>query len=113
MKFVHIVAIILAGISVAVADGLIKKAAAKDFWSSFKDPWMIMIVLLYIAQICFFLYVFGKGLELGLMGNMQVAFYSITTVLIGLFFFGESMSWVQISGIVLSFTGILLMNWKT
>jgi multidrug transporter EmrE-like cation transporter len=110
-KFIYVIAVILAGIAVAVADAIIKKVATKDVWSAFKDPWMIAIILLYITQVVFFMYVFGKGLELGLVGNMQMAFYSITTVLLGLFVFGESLSWVQITGIGVSLAGIIMMNW--
>lgn len=59
VNYIHLGAIILAGISVAVADAVIKKIAVSEgFWLAFRNPWMIAVLLLYLVQMLFFLYVF-------------------------------------------------------
>lgn len=109
--FLQVFTIILAGISVAVADVLIKKAAITGgFWFVMKSPWMISILLLYFAQIVFFAYVFTHKWNLGIVGNLQMAFYSITVVLSGTLLFGENISPIQGIGIFLTLIGVILMN---
>ena len=104
-------AVILAGIAVAIADALIKKTAIQgSFWFAFRNPWMIAILALYLVQIVFFVYVFINGWDLGIVGNLQMVFYSIGVVSIGLIFFGESLSLLQGIGIGLSLIGVILMN---
>ena len=57
VNYIHIGAIILAGIAVAIADALIKKTAVSgNFLMAFRSPWMVAVLLLYIAQVVFFLY---------------------------------------------------------
>ena len=71
---------------------------------------MIAVLLLYVAQILFFLYIFINGWKLGIVGNLQMVFYSITVVTIGLLIFGETISWVQGIGIIFALIGVILMN---
>ncbi len=71
---------------------------------------MIVISLLYIAQIVFFVYVFRHEWSLGIVGNLQMVFYSLTVVLSGLIFFGESISLLQGIGVGLALIGVLLIN---
>lgn len=107
----HLLAIIFAGISVGVADALIKKvSSSENIWMALKNPWMAIILLLYLAQIVFFIYVFTHGWKLGIAGNAQMIFYSLIIVLTGFFFFGESFSLTQGIGICLALVAIFLMN---
>jgi len=111
VSYLHLGAIILAGIAVAIADALIKKTTLTGgFWSALKSPLMITIILLYIAQIIFFIYVFMNDWNLGVVGNLQMVFYSIGVVSIGIFFFGESLSLLQGIGIVFALIGVVLLN---
>ena len=71
---------------------------------------MVIILLLYFAQIIFFAYVFAYQWKLGIVGVIQMVFYSITVVLAGLLIFGETLSFVQGIGIGLALIGIVLMN---
>ena len=107
----HVAAIILAGIAVAIADALIKKISISgNFLLAFKNPWMITIILLYLAQIIFFVYVFMNKWNLGFVGVLQMVFYSITIVLIGLLYFGENITLIQSIGIAFALVGIILIN---
>lgn len=103
--------IILAGISVGVADALIKKVALADnFWSAFKNPAILAILLLYFIQIVLFLYVFIHKWNLGIVGILQMVFYSFTVLIFGLLFFNETISLIQGIGIILAISGVVLMG---
>ena len=96
VNYVHVGAIILAGIAVAVADAIIKKTAVSgSFWMAFKSPWMIAILLLYLAQIVFFVYVFMNDWDLGIVGNLQMVFFSFSVILSGFGMFGVNLTIVQ------------------
>jgi drug/metabolite transporter (DMT)-like permease len=110
VNFIQVSAIILAGMAVAIADALIKKTATGTFWAAFKNPWMLVIILLYLAQIAFFVYVFIQGWKLGIVGILQMMFYSITIILSGYFIFGETTSLTQKIGMGLGLVAIVLMN---
>jgi len=111
VSYIQIGAIILAGIAVAIADGLIKKTAIYgNFWSAFKNPLMILVLLLYVAQVVFFVYVFMNDWNLGIVGNLQMVFYSISVVLMGIFIFGETLSLIQGIGIIFALIGVILIN---
>ena len=111
VSYLHIGAIILAGLAVAVADALIKKTAVSgSFSSAIKNPLMFFILLLYLAQVLFFIYVFIHKWDLGIVGNLQMVFYSLGVIIIGVLGFGETLSSTQIAGIVLALIGATLMN---
>lgn len=112
VSYIQVSAIIMAGIAVGVADALIKKSTLSGFWSAFHSPYMLAVLALYIAQVVFFIYVFVNGWELGIVGNLQMVFYSITVVTIGLIVFGEKISTIQWLGIGLALIGVVLMNIK-
>lgn len=113
VNYLQLGAIILAGISVGIADALIKKSALSGgFASAFSNPWMILVLLLYLFQVVFFVYVFINGWKLGIVGNLQMVFYSISVLVIGLIVFGEKITFVQGVGIALALIGVVLMNFK-
>lgn len=104
-------AIILAGVSIGVADFLIKKLAiAGNFWSELKSPLVIAIAILYIIQIAFLLYLFRNQGKIGIIGNLEMVFYSLTVVILGLTVFGEKLSIIQGVGILLALIGAILMS---
>ncbi len=111
VSYIQIGAIILAGISVAVADALIKRVSLNsNILLAFKNPFIILIFLLYLAQVFFFIYVFMNKWNLAIVGNLQMVFYSISVVLIGLLAFNERLTPIQIAGIVFSLIGVVLIN---
>jgi drug/metabolite transporter (DMT)-like permease len=107
----QLLAVIIAGVAVGIADALIKKTSlSENFWMAFKNPWMVAIILLYVVQIGFFIYVFVHHWKLGIVGNLQMLFYSLTAVLIGYLIFKESLSVTQIIGIGLAIVAVFLIN---
>ena len=111
VNYYHLGAIVLAAIAVAIADALIKKAALSgSFLGAIKSPWMIAVIVLYLAQIFFFIYVFINNWDLGIVGNLQMVFFSLSVILIGFLAFGETLTAIQFVGVGLALVGIVLMN---
>ncbi len=103
--------VILAGIAVAIADGLIKKAAiGVSFTDALKNPLMLGVVFLYLVQIAFFTYVFTNGWQLGIVGVLQMVAYSGFVILTGVFVFNESFTVTQYMGFILAISGVILIN---
>ncbi len=111
-KFFEIGLILLGALAVAVADVLDKKVAVSSntFIDALKNPIIIPIVLLYLAQIVIYTYLFFRKSELGIVAMVQVALYTIVVVGSGVLFFKEKISLVQGIGIVLALGGVALMN---
>jgi uncharacterized membrane protein len=105
------IVIILAGVSIGVADFLIKDVAIKGgFLSALKNPLVLIIILLYAIQIAFLFYIFRNHGKIGIVGNLQMVFYSLTVVILGLVVFGEKISIVQGVGVLLAVIGAILMS---
>jgi multidrug transporter EmrE-like cation transporter len=103
--------VILAGIAVAIADGIIKKTAiGVSFTDALKNPLMIGVVFLYLVQIAFFTYVFVNGWQLGVVGVLQMVAYSVFVMITGVFIFKESFTVTQYLGFVLAISGAILIN---
>ncbi len=98
--------------SVAAADVLIKKVFAPrtSFWIDIRNPWMIGVIILYLAQILNFAYVFDKKAELGIVGIIQTALYAIIVIGSGILFFHEKVTLVQTIGMGLAIAGVICMN---
>lgn len=111
-KLFQIALILIAGSSVAIADGIIKQSAFKthNFWVALKNPLMIWAVVLYILQVVIFTYIFVKRWELGIVGLMQMVLYAAIVIFLGVFFFNEKMSITQGIGMGLALIGVLFMN---
>ena len=111
VNYFHLGAIILAAIAVAIADALIKKVALSgSFLLALKNPWIIAVLLLYLTQIFFFLYLFMNNWNLGIVGNLQMVFFSLSVILLGFFAFGETLTTIQFLGIGIALVGVILMN---
>lgn len=105
--------IILAVISVAIADVLLKKAAHHGTLSSaLNSPWLFCAVGLYLLQIGLFTVAFIAGWELSLIGALQTTLYALIVLGAGVLLFGESLTRLQMTGVLLAVCGVLLINWK-
>lgn len=106
------IVIFLAVISVAIADVMLKKAAAHgSLLNAFASPWFIGAASLYFVQITFFIYAFLAGWELSIIGALQTALYAIIIIAAGVFLYKETLSWIQMAGIFLAISGVVLINW--
>ncbi len=103
--------VILAGIAVAIADGILKKTAINaSFTDALKNPLMIGVVFLYLVQIVFFTFVFVNDWQLGVVGVLQMVAYSVFVIITGVFIFKESFTMTQYIGFVLAVIGAVLIN---
>jgi EamA domain-containing membrane protein RarD len=94
-----------------VADSLIKKTAISgNLWQAVKNPVILAVFLLYLFQIFFLFYLFSHNWKLGIVGNLQMVFYSLIVALIGFVVFGESLSAFQLTGIGLALVAIIFMG---
>ena len=111
MRLFHIILIILAVIALAVGDVFLKKAALDtSLWRALKSPWMAGAIALYLYQIVFVTYFFVVGWELSIVGTLQAAFYGLIVVLAGIFYFEETLAPVQVVGVILAFSGVVLIS---
>lgn len=104
--------IVVMAASVAVADALIKKVAndAPTFGQGLIHWLMMPILGLYLVQIVLFIHMFRAKWELGRLGIMQMAAYSICVVLIGSLFFGDKIQPIHGLGAILALAGVTLLN---
>ncbi len=111
-KLVQGMVILLAVMAVAVADVLLKKAAAQgNLRAALSSPWLVCAVGLYLFQIGFFIVAFHAGWKLSIIGALQTALYALIVLAAGILFFNESLTRMQIIGILLAFSGVLLISW--
>lgn len=111
MSIIHTLLLILAVAAVAIADVFLKKIQAVGSMSqALTSPWMLGAILLYLFQIFFFTYLFISGAKLTSIGIMQTVVYALIVVGSGIFLFGESLSVVQIIGVVLAISGVVMLN---
>lgn len=110
-NLIQFLLVICSGIAIGLADFLIKKITLNaSFWEALKEPWILGILLLYVTQIIFFVYVFAHGWKLGMVGVVQMVTYSIFVILAGIFYFGESFSTIQYIGFILALISVILIN---
>ncbi len=110
-NLIQAIIVILAGIAVAIADGIIKKTAiGVSFPDALKNPLMIGVVFLYLVQIAFFTYVFVNDWQLGVVGVLQMVAYSTFVIITGVFIFKESFTVTQYLGFILAISGAVLIN---
>jgi drug/metabolite transporter (DMT)-like permease len=110
-KSLHILLVLSAVTSVAVADVFLKKATVHGSWPlALTSPWLAGAVLLYLYQILFFTYVFITGGALSFVGSLQTVLYALIVVGAGVFVFQEKLSSAQTVGVVLAVGGAILIN---
>ena len=111
MSFIHTALLILAVSAVGIADIFLKKIEATgNMWKAITNPWMVGAIGLYLFQIFFFTYLFIHGAKLVHVGILQTVLYAVIVLIAGVFFFGETLSSMQIVGIILALVGVLLVN---
>ncbi len=105
--------IILAVMAVAVADVLLKKIVAQgELRDALSSPWLVCVVGLYLFQIAFFIVAFHAGWKLSIIGALQTALYALIVLAAGVLLFNESLTRMQMVGVSLAFSGVLLINWS-
>lgn len=110
-NLIHISLMILAVVAVAIADVVLKRAANTDsFLQAVKSPWMLGAILLYLFQILFLTYAFVIGWKLSIVGSLQAVVYAVVVVVAGVFYFRETLSPVQIVGLILAIGGSILVS---
>lgn len=104
--------IILAVIAVAVGDVLLKRATAHgSLQMALRSPWLLCAVGLYLFQISLFTIAFIAGWKLSIIGALQTALYALIVLAAGVFLYDESLTRQQVVGILLAFSGVVLINW--
>ena len=74
-KYLQISLLILAVVSVAVADVFLKRAAIQgSLVLALKSPWLILAAGLYLLQVLLFTHIFVTGWKLSLVGSLQTVF---------------------------------------
>jgi len=107
----RIILICFSAVAIIVADSFLKKiSTGQSFLNIIKDPWMILVLLLYLIQIFFVIFLFIFKIDLAIYSNLFIIFYGIFGVVIGLICFKESLSPIQMCGIGLGLIGAVMMN---
>ncbi len=98
--------------AIAVADVFIKKAggSSASFRDIFLNPWFLGAAVLYIAQVVGFGFLFFSGSRLVSVGIFQTVLYSFVVVGSGVLIFHESLTALQVVGVLLSVGGVILMG---
>jgi drug/metabolite transporter (DMT)-like permease len=105
-------AIFLAVIAVAIADILLKKAAAQgSLGTALSSPWLILATGFYLLQIGIFTFAFVAGWKLSLLGALQTALYALIVLGAGVLLFHENLTRLQTIGVILAVGGVVLINW--
>lgn len=108
---IRLILVIFSALLIAAADALIKVASkSANFWQTLKSPWMLLVYVLYFIQILLAIGIFVYKGELAIYTNLFIIFYSILGVALGVFYFQESLTAVQIAGIVLALFGAVLIS---
>lgn len=111
-KLAQSVVIIIAVMAVAAADVMLKRAAAHGSLAvALRSPWLFIAIALYLLQIGFFTIAFIAGWKLSIIGALQTALYALIVLAAGIFLYHESVTPVQMIGILLAFGGVVLINW--
>ncbi len=105
--------IVMAVIAVAVADVMLKKAAAHgNIVYVVRSPWLLSAIGLYLLQIGLFTIAFIAGWKLSIIGALQTALYALIVLAAGVLLYHESLTRLQVIGILLAFGGVVLINWS-
>lgn len=104
--------ILLAVIAVAVADVFLKKATHQnDLSTALSSPWLFMAIGLYLLQIVIFTIAFVSGWKLSLIGALQTALYAVIVLVSGVLLYNESLTRLQLVGVLMAIGGVILINW--
>jgi drug/metabolite transporter (DMT)-like permease len=111
-KLAQGIVIVMAVIAVAVADVMLKKAAAQgNLLDALRSPWLFGAIGLYLFQIGLFTIAFAAGWKLSIIGALQTALYALIVLTAGVLLYHESLTRLQVMGVLLAFGGVVLINW--
>ncbi len=111
MRYLSLLLVVIAVAAVAFADVFIKKASTLGSFSTvMKSPWIIAAILMYILQVVIFTYIFVMGTKLISVGMIQTGLYAVIVVVAGLIFFHEQVTFIELMGIILVLTGVMLLQ---
>lgn len=100
-------------IAVAIADVLLKTATVTgSVEQALRSPWLWGAVGLYLFQIGFFTYAFVAGWPLNHIGALQTAVYARVVLAAGVLLYRETVTLVQVAGMLLAVIGVVLINWR-
>lgn len=112
-KFAQGAVLLFAVSAVAVADVFLKKAASQvDLRSAIGSPWLYCAIGLYLVQIGLFTLAFQAGWKLSVIGALQTALYALIVLAAGVLMYQESLTRLQVFGIFLAVSGVVLINWS-
>jgi drug/metabolite transporter (DMT)-like permease len=107
-SLIQAVVVVLAVIAVGVADVMLKRAAAHGtLLGALHSPWLFIAVGLYLFQIGFF----TAGWKLSIIGALQTALYAMIVLAAGVFLYNEALTRLQMLGILMAFSGVVMINW--
>ncbi len=110
-KYWQVSLLVLAVVSVAVADVFLKRAALHgSLVLALKSPWLALAAGLYLLQVLLFTHFFVTDWKLSMVGSLQTVLYALVVVGAGWFIFQEPLSRTQWTGVVLAFAGAVLIN---
>ncbi|MBI2024630.1 MAG: hypothetical protein HYT03_00875 [Candidatus Harrisonbacteria bacterium] len=111
MRIFLLFLVLLAVSAVAIADVFLKRAGmGSGFGQAMKSLWFWGAVALYLFQIGVFLYLFISGTKLISVGVMQTILYAVIILGSGILFFGETLTALQATGVILGILGVILIN---
>ena len=100
-------------LAVAIGDVLLKKAAVQgSLADTLRSPWLWGAVGLYLLQVVFFAVVFIAGWKLSHVGVLQAVLYTVVVLVAGIVFYRETVTPVQVIGMLLAVAGVVLINWQ-
>ncbi len=112
-KLVQTAVIGTAVIAVAIADVFLKKATLNSSLDQvLRSPWLWCAVGLYLLQIGFFTYAFVAGWQLSHLGSLQTVLYALIVLAAGVLIYQETVTSVQVAGIVFAVIGVVLITWR-
>ena len=110
-NFARFTLVFFSAVTIIIADSLVKKISdGQNFLSVIRNPWMLLVYGLYLVQIIFAIFIFILKGELAIYTNLFIIFYGVFGVIIGVLFFQEGLTTVQMLGIALGLAGAVLMN---
>jgi drug/metabolite transporter (DMT)-like permease len=111
-RFYQVLVIGAAGLSVALADVLIKRAVIgrPRVADALMHPLTALALVLYTVQVVLFAYVFVRKWQLGIVALMQMAVYATACIFIARTWFGEQITPRQALGMLLASCGAILMT---
>lgn len=112
-NLIRLTLVFFSALTIIIADSLIKNISTdQTFFSIIKNPWMLLIYGLYLVQIFFTIFIFIFKGEIAIYANSFIIFYGILGIIIGVLFFKETITLLQMLGIGLGLLGAVLMNLK-